>query len=194
MNLRKNFTTGELRRTSMAIGLGLSLGLLSTASLAQSSTDVTFGQVAAENATTAKAKQLETITVTGSRISNPNVISPTPMSVLTAADIKATGAINIGDVMTTMPQLATTFTMGNSTRFIGTAGVQSQDLRNLGTDRTLVLVNGRRFVGATAGSTAVRMPSPAWSTSSSRSTTRAPICMCSSAPPSMAASTSSSFR
>lgn len=102
-----------------------------------------------------KAKQLETVTVTGSRISNPNVVSPTPISVLTAADIQATGAINIGDVMTTMPQLATTFTMGNSTRYIGTAGVQQQDLRNLGPDRTLVLVNGRRFVGASAGSTAV---------------------------------------
>lgn len=102
-----------------------------------------------------KIKQLETVSVTGSRISNPNVISPTPLTVLTAADIKASGAINVGDILTTMPQLATTFTMGNSARFIGTAGVQSQDLRNLGTSRTLVLVNGRRFVGATAGSTAV---------------------------------------
>jgi outer membrane receptor protein involved in Fe transport len=102
-----------------------------------------------------KASNLETITVTGTRISNPNVISPTPISVLTAADIKATGAINIGDIMTRMPQLATTFTMGNSSRYIGTAGVQSQDLRNLGTSRTLVLVNGRRFVGSSAGDTAV---------------------------------------
>ncbi|MGH8158686.1 MAG: TonB-dependent receptor domain-containing protein [Rhodanobacter sp.] len=114
-----------------------------------------FAQDANTTQDTDKAKQLDTVTVTGSRISNPNVFSPTPVSVLTAADIKATGATNIGDVMTTIPQLATTFTMGNSTRYIGTAGVQAQDLRNLGTDRTLVLVNGRRFVGATAGSTAV---------------------------------------
>jgi iron complex outermembrane receptor protein len=102
-----------------------------------------------------KAANLETVTVTGSRISNPNVISPTPVSVLTAAEIKATGAVNIGDVLTTLPQLATTFTMGNSTRYIGTAGESFQDLRNLGTSRTLVLVNGRRFVGASAGDTAV---------------------------------------
>lgn len=102
-----------------------------------------------------KAANLETVTVTGSRISNPNVISPTPVSVLSAAEIKATGAVNIGDVLTTLPQLATTFTMGNSNRFIGTSGESFQDLRNLGTSRTLVLVNGRRFVGASAGDTAV---------------------------------------
>jgi iron complex outermembrane receptor protein len=102
-----------------------------------------------------ESAHLGTITVTGTRISNPNVMSPTPVSVLTAEDIKAVGAINIGDILTRMPQLATTFTMGNSTRFIGTAGVQEQDLRNLGTNRTLVLVNGRRFVGSTAGDTGV---------------------------------------
>lgn len=99
--------------------------------------------------------KIDTVTVTGSRISNPNVVSAQPVSVLTAEDIKATGAINIGDVLTTMPALATTFTMGNSGRFIGTAGISMQDLRNLGTQRTLVLVNGRRMVGAMAGDTAV---------------------------------------
>ncbi|UJB19373.1 MULTISPECIES: TonB-dependent receptor domain-containing protein [Lysobacter] len=99
--------------------------------------------------------KIEAVTVTGSRISNPNVVSPAPVSVLTAEDIKATGAVNIGDLLTTMPQLATTFTMGNSGRFIGTAGVAMQDLRNLGTARTLVLVNGRRMVGASAGTSAV---------------------------------------
>jgi len=102
-----------------------------------------------------QATKLETVTVTGTRISNPNVISPTPVSVMTAAEIKATGAVNIGDLMTTMPQVSSTFTMGNSSRFIGTAGVAQMDLRNLGTSRTLVLVNGRRFVGSSAGDTSV---------------------------------------
>ncbi|WP_199099861.1 TonB-dependent receptor [Dyella sp. ASV21] len=119
------------------------------------------GQAAAQDAANnqaadaSNAAKLETVTVTGTRISNPNVISPTPVSVLTAADIKATGAVNVGDLMTTMPQLSTSYTMGNSTQSIGTAGIARQDLRNLGTNRTLVLVNGRRFVGATAGNTAV---------------------------------------
>src|SRR5688572_31137069 len=84
----------------------------------------------AETASNEDVTKIETVTVTGSRISNPNVVSPAPVSILTAEDIKATGAINIGDLLTTMPQLATTFTMGNSGRFIGTAGVAMQDLRN----------------------------------------------------------------
>jgi len=101
------------------------------------------------------SKTLDAVTVTGTRISNPDVISPTPVATITADAIKATGAVNIGDLLTTLPQLATTFTMGNSTQYIGTAGVQMLDLRNLGPERTLVLVNGRRFVGASSGSTAV---------------------------------------
>jgi iron complex outermembrane recepter protein len=101
------------------------------------------------------AKSLETISVTGSHISNPNVVSPTPIQVISAEEIKATGAVNIGDFMTTLPQLASTFTMGNSTQYIGTAGLAMLDLRNLGPNRTLVLVNGRRFVGSSAGSTVV---------------------------------------
>ena len=113
-----------------------------------------YAQQAAANSNDDVTK-IETVTVTGSRISNPNVVSPAPVSVLTAEDIKATGAVNIGDLLTTMPQLATTFTMGNSGRFIGTAGVAMQDLRGLGTSRTLVLVNGRRMVGASAGTSAV---------------------------------------
>jgi iron complex outermembrane receptor protein len=116
-----------------------------------------YAQDNGSNASSQQAKNLEAVTVTGSHIaiSNPNVISPTPVAVITADEIQATGAANIGDLMATMPQLATTFTMGNSTQYIGTAGVQQLDLRNLGPERTLVLVNGRRFVGASAGSTAV---------------------------------------
>ncbi|WP_266159699.1 TonB-dependent receptor domain-containing protein [Dyella silvatica] len=130
---------------------------LAVACLAALGTSTAMAQDHAANKTDTKkpTTSLETVTVTGSRISNPNVISPTPVSVLTAADIKATGAVNIGDLMTTMPQLSTTFTMGNSGRYIGTAGIAQQNLRNLGTERTLVLVNGRRFVGSSAGDTAV---------------------------------------
>ncbi|HUB91152.1 MAG TPA: TonB-dependent receptor [Dyella sp.] len=113
--------------------------------------------VFAQDSAPQPAKSLEGITVTGSHIAipNPNVISPTPVAVITSDEIQATGATNIGDLMATLPQLSTTFTMGNSTQYIGTAGVQQLDLRNLGPERTLVLVNGRRFVGASAGSTAV---------------------------------------
>lgn len=130
-----------------AVALGLVIAVSAPAALAQDQST--------EQTTDNKPVELEAVQVTGSRISNPNVVSAQPVSVLTAADIKASGAVNIGDVLTTMPQLATSFTMGNSGSYIGTAGVGMQDLRNLGTARTLVLVNGRRMVGASAGTTAV---------------------------------------
>ncbi|SFS17429.1 Outer membrane cobalamin receptor protein [Dyella sp. OK004] len=129
--------------------------LLSLACFAALGTTPALAQDQKTGADESKATNLSSITVTGTRISNPNVISPTPVNVLTADDIRATGAVNVGDLLTTLPQLATTFTMGNSSQYIGTAGVQQLDLRNLGPERTLVLVNGRRFVGASAGSTAV---------------------------------------
>lgn len=129
------------------------VNMISSALYAQNK-EITSQQLNSQE-TTGDAKQLETVSVTGSRLFNPNVVSPQPVSVLTAEDIKATGAVNIGDALTTMPQLATTFTMGNSTRYIGTAGVAMQDLRNLGTSRTLVLVNGRRMVSSSSGTSAV---------------------------------------
>lgn len=119
----------------------------------------TFAQdapAAASQGGTDESQRLDTITVTGTRISNPNVVSPTPISVITGDEIKATGAVNIGDVLTRMPQLATTFTMGNSGQgALGTAALGLQDLRNLGPNRTLVLVNGRRFVSSDTGTAGV---------------------------------------
>ncbi|WP_350669188.1 TonB-dependent receptor plug domain-containing protein, partial [Pseudoalteromonas sp. TB6-MNA-CIBAN-0076] len=53
------------------------------------------------------------------------------------------------------PALGNTYSMANSGRFIGTAGLNILDLRNMGTDRTLVLVNGKRHVSSSAGSQSV---------------------------------------
>ncbi|WP_019399894.1 TonB-dependent siderophore receptor [Pseudoxanthomonas sp. GW2] len=99
--------------------------------------------------------QLDQVIVTGSRIARTGFITPAPVTAVTAEEIRGTGATNIGDLMARMPALSPTYTLGNSTRFIGTAGLGLLDLRGMGTSRTLVLVNGRRHVGASPGSTAV---------------------------------------
>mgnify|MGYP000938458140 FL=1 len=93
--------------------------------------------------------------VTGSRIARTGFVTPAPVTAITAEEIRVTGATNIGDLIAKMPALAPNYTLGNSTRFIGTAGLGLLDLRGMGTSRTLVLVNGRRHVGGTPGSTAV---------------------------------------
>ena len=63
--------------------------------------------------------------------------------------------MNIGEVLNELPSLANTFSLGNSGQFIGTAGLNILDLRGMGTDRTLVLVDGKRHVSSSAGTAAV---------------------------------------
>ncbi|WP_198527000.1 TonB-dependent receptor plug domain-containing protein [Sphingomonas sp. Ant20] len=88
------------------------------------------------------------ILVTGSRIASPNGESAVPVSTISAVELTTTAKTSIGDVLNDLPQLQSTYSQANSTRFLGTAGLNLLDLRGLGTQRTLVLVNGRRHVGS----------------------------------------------
>ena len=91
------------------------------------------------------------IVVTGSRIRRPNLESPVPITSLSQEELTMTGEVNVGDRLNQLPALRSTFGQANSTRFIGTAGVNLLDLRGLGESRTLVLVNGRRHITFTPG-------------------------------------------
>lgn len=86
------------------------------------------------------------ILVTGSRIRQPNLESSVPITTVSGEEFFETGQISIGDVLNDLPQLRSTFSQSNGTRFLGTRGLNLLDLRGLGTQRTLVLVNGRRHV------------------------------------------------
>jgi outer membrane receptor protein involved in Fe transport len=97
----------------------------------------------------------EAITVTGTRIRRPNLESPLPVTSVGGQEFFQTGNVSVGDKLAELPSIASTFTQANSTRFLGTAGLNLLDLRGLGTARTLVLVNGRRHVGGDVLSTGV---------------------------------------
>ena len=93
------------------------------------------------------------IVVTGSRIARPNQDSPVPVSVITAQHIEATGQMNTGDILRTLPEAGvSTFTPTTTTFSTANNGVTTVDLRSLGENRTLVLVNGRRHVAGIVGS------------------------------------------
>lgn len=94
----------------------------------------------------ATVAETDSIIVTGSRIVRPNIDSPSPIASIAGGEFFQTGNVNIGDVLNQLPQLHNTFSSSNSTRFIGTQGLNLLDLRGLGTQRTLVLINGRRQV------------------------------------------------
>jgi outer membrane receptor protein involved in Fe transport len=94
------------------------------------------------------APQGETVIVTGSRIARPNLESPVPVTTVSGEEFFETGNTSVGDLLNDLPSIRGTFSQSNSSRFLGTAGLNLLDLRGLGTQRTLVLVNGRRHVGS----------------------------------------------
>nr|WP_184000189.1 TonB-dependent receptor [Sphingomonas kyeonggiensis] len=101
----------------------------------------------ATTAATPKEDQ-ESIVVTGSRIRSPNVTSDVPMTSIGGEALLKSANTSIGDELNNLPQLASTFSQQNPGLGIGIAGLNLLDLRGLGTQRTLVLVNGRRHVAA----------------------------------------------
>src|SRR5450830_297958 len=118
-------------------------------------------QTAFAQSTDDKASADESVTkvqVTGSRLASPNAVSPSPLQILTSADIAASGATNLQELLLKNPTLgAPTISRTNSNFQTASVGVATVDLRNLGTSRTLVLVNGRRFVSGVPGESAVDM-------------------------------------
>lgn len=99
----------------------------------------------------ADGEQGEVITVTGSRIARPNLDTTVPVTSVSAQELFDTANLSLGDEISRLPQFRSTTTQANSTQFIGTAGINSLDLRGLGTARTLVVVNGRRHVTSSPG-------------------------------------------
>ena len=127
------------------IATGLALSLLAAQSV--------YAQQAAAPQITDKVEKIE---VTGSRIRSISAESASPLQVITSADIEASGATNVQELLLKNPTMGTpAISRTNSNFSTASAGVSTIDLRNLGTSRTLVLVNGRRFVAGVPGDSAV---------------------------------------
>lgn len=101
--------------------------------------------VSAQDADTDAEAELEEVVVTGSRIPRKDVVANSPVNVLQAEEFRLGSFTEVEEVLNSLPQ--TVASNGASTNNPGN-GQANVDLRNLGTQRTLVLVNGRRFVGA----------------------------------------------
>ncbi|WP_246194834.1 TonB-dependent receptor domain-containing protein [Pseudidiomarina piscicola] len=121
----------------MAKSIRLAL-MFGGASLAMSGTAAAQAQSDDEQAEEAQ----ERITVTGSRIKRTDYESSSPVQITSSEEIKASGFTRIEDLMNSLPQVeaAQTSYIAN-----GASGVATLDLRGIGTNRTLVLMNGRRL-------------------------------------------------
>ncbi|HEV8693663.1 MAG TPA: TonB-dependent receptor plug domain-containing protein, partial [Lysobacter sp.] len=110
-----------------------------------------------------KAENMDEVIVTGSRIASPNATSTSPIQVVTRQEIQVSGKTDITDIISQLPQNFTNDLgqdLGNRTPGLTTAGgVATADLRGLGPNRTLVLVNGRRL-GIGSPYTFIQSPAP----------------------------------
>ena len=102
------------------------------------------------------------IVVTGSRIARPEFAAPNPITSFNAAAIQESGNTNLTNFLERVPALTGsrdfTQTSGGNAVYaqpFGAAGLNELNLRNLGTNRTLVLVDGRRHVAGSVDSAAV---------------------------------------
>ena len=98
----------------------------------------------AAQAESAPPRTLQEITVTGSRIPRSQVEGPAPVVTITAQDIQRRGFANVPDLMTSLTQNLGTLDNNQYTDGFS-PGAQAVDLRGLGPNHTLVLVNGRRI-------------------------------------------------
>ena len=88
------------------------------------------------------AQTTERVEVTGSRIKSLTVDSVSPVTVVDAKEIKVDGVRNVESFLNNLPQV---FADQGANVVNGSSGTAAVNLRGLGAERTLVLVNGRRL-------------------------------------------------
>ena len=141
---KQNLVSNAVR---LALVCGVASGFASQAALAADQD---------QNATTQQTNtaQLGKIEVTGSRIKRTEVEQAQPVTIITSAQIKSTGLATVGQIIdkltSTGAALNTLDNFGGNFTFTG-GGQSNVDLRNLGAQRVLVLVNGKRWVTALDG-------------------------------------------
>lgn len=85
----------------------------------------------------------EAIVVTGSRLHSANLEQAAPIMTIASKDLELTGQVNVESILKDLPQLLPGSTAASNNPG---GGVATANLRGLGAERTLVLVNGRRYV------------------------------------------------
>lgn len=105
----------------------------------------------------------DVIVVTGSRISRPETSFPNPLEAFSSKQLKLSGKTDVVELLVRSPSLIASITNSQNAGSgsgidggnAGNVGTAVLDLRNLGTQRTLVLIDGRRHVNAYPGQSSV---------------------------------------
>lgn len=106
---------------------------------------------------------LEQIEITGTRIlGTDNDVSVQPVTVLDGDSLRASGRLTAGDILNELPMFGDGQPGGSSINSLNggfSADARTINLRNLGDNRSLVLVNGRRHVGGDVGTSSADLNS-----------------------------------
>ncbi|GFZ90420.1 TonB-dependent receptor domain-containing protein [Dyella caseinilytica] len=138
------------QKTMLAAAIATALMLHSWAVSAQDTTPTSQS----DQADAKKAKDLDTVTVTGSHIRSVDVETSQPVYTMTRQQIQATGLTNLNDVLARLPSAGTPDITPQDTLSSGMdVGGRYVDIRYLGSNRTLVLVNGHRWSSSLSGLT-----------------------------------------
>ena len=131
------FTNTKLAKS---VRLACAFGLASSAMIAP---NAVFAQESEE--------VVEKIQVTGSRIARTDLVATSPVNVFDEESLEISGFNDVASFLNELPSMGVPGAVDTNTNFtLFSAGVNTVNLRNLGANRTLVLVNGRRHIGANA--------------------------------------------
>ena len=129
-------STNTNLRTAVRVALGLSAGVFATLALVPAAM--------AQAPQPGQQAVMDEITVTGTRIRRADLESASPVTVMQREDILLTGLTDVGSFIQRMPSMSGS-PIGTTTNNGGNGSVLI-DLRGLGSDRTLTLINGQRMV------------------------------------------------
>jgi len=118
----------------------------------------TMAQQAEPEPAASDDSKIDEVVVTGTRIKQNALSFPNPVTSFSSATIEQSGKTNLADFLAQSPALVASTTgdmTAGSVPGFGEVGLNLLNLRHLGVDRTLVLVDGRRHVAGIAGSAAV---------------------------------------
>jgi len=115
-----------------------------------------LGVATAQTAPAPAPDALDTVIITGSHIKRAEVESSVPVQVLSAEFLESRGVQNVVDILQELPAFGTAGFSRANTNFASFGnGVSTVNLRNVGDQRSLVLINGRRTVAGVGGSSTV---------------------------------------
>nr|WP_298720420.1 TonB-dependent receptor [uncultured Steroidobacter sp.] len=123
-----------------------------------SATALATVSIANTQAQDVESATLDQVVVTGSRIVRDGYEAPTPVSVLGAEELDALNVVNVADAVNVLPAFSGSASprSANGNLSTGATGVSQLNLRSMGTNRTLVLLDGKRYINAalTSGNSA----------------------------------------